>query len=240
MHTWRIAILTLLVLTVGTVTTFAAVSGAKDSPATARPVDGPSTGPSGQTGELTYLDDTGSDYAGGADEFGPYRLVPPGTKQIVREYPQDTEAREFSESHSRSDLPSSRLLVAPDDDWTESAFRALLRNGRVVEVSALWEGSGGISVSLLLMEVPDWALPLDTYLTFPDSLTTLAPAMIAGHYAILDGPNEDRQQGVPPPPPGGTVRIYFGGGELIVQSDVLPVAEVAELAADIVARIPEE
>lgn len=230
----RILVVGGLVLMLGTVTTVAAGLLDNQSKSIARPVAGSDVGPSGQTGQITYLDNTGEAYRGDAEEFGPFRLMPPGTKHLVREYPADTAPRDFRETYSRQSLPSSKLLVLPPAGWSESAFRTVLRNGIPIEASGLWASPDGRAVSFFVIDVPDWALPIDVYLGFPDSLTVKSMTTISTHPAIVEGPNERRSLKTPPPPPGGSVRVYVNGVQLILQSDDLEIEELTQVAKSVI------
>jgi hypothetical protein len=207
-----------------------------ESPATAKNVAGPPVGPSGQRGPLRYLENTGKEYDGHAKEFGPYRLIPAGTAYVLRDYPDDKEERSFNETKSKGGLPKLPLIIAnPSPGWKETGFSAATRNGRAIFTTSLWESADGKRAAVSIVEVQAWALPIDIYLTFDDSLTLVTPDAIHGFPAITEGPNPSRLGGTPPPPPGGTVRVYFGGGELILQSDNVPIGELKAIAESLLA-----
>lgn len=184
---------------------------AEDRPSWSKEVSGPGVGPAGQTGELHYLENPAKPYQGGARQFGPYRLLPPGTRYIERDYPADTAPREFTETADPSLFTGSELYIPPLAGYAEKSANAVLRNSTPILVQLSW-ASAEIALQVVVTAAPEWQMPLDVYLHFEDSPITVRSEMLSGHFAIVTEPTAG------PAPNVGSVRVWLGGREIFLSS----------------------
>lgn len=156
---------------------------------------------------------------------GPYRLLPPGTLPIVRTYPGDSGSRDFSETRDQRVIDASPLKnVAPPSGYVARSTRALLRSGQVIGLDAVWDASGGNTVTVSAGTAPEWRLPLDVYLYMPDSLLEVLPITIAGRPAIVEQPRAGPAANV------GHVRIWIDGIDVTLSSPTLDQNKLVALA----------
>lgn len=197
----------------------------RGGPSTAKEVAGPSVGPAGQTGELHYLENTARRYAGDAQDFGPFRLLPAGTQYIPRPLPTELTGKPTPHPVSLDELKASQLWVdAPEglelaqasgDEWL----------GKAINAQFLWRTADGKSVQATVSIVEDWQKPLDVYLVYPDSLLRVAPVMIDGHYAIVNEPSTG------PAPNVGYVSVFVNNKLLYLSSPDLDQKALQRYAA---------
>ncbi len=192
-----------------------------------REVEGPAVGPSGQTGELTWLENPAKPYAGGATAHGPYRLLPPGTLYIPRDYPGDTGSRTFGETSDTMTLTESSLHIEPVEGYKASSERGTTRGGTIISIDSVWAGPTGETILVSSARVPDWMLPLDVYLFPQDSILKVVSVSIAGRPAIVEQPVSG------PAPNVGHVRLWFDGSELVLRSPSVGQDRLVALAEEI-------
>ncbi|PFG74140.1 hypothetical protein A9A59_1349 [Tepidiforma thermophila] len=191
-------------------------------------VPGPERGPSGQTGQLTWLENPARPYAGGAEQVGPYRLLPPGTLYIERTYPGDTGARDFAETSSPDVLRRSALYFEPLPGFSVSSERGTVRDGQVIGIDSYWKNDAGDALIVSSAAVPDWMLPLDVYLYPTDSPLEVFTTTIAGRPAIVEQPSAG------PAPNVGYVRVWLEGQEIVLRSPSMGQDRLIDLAARLV------
>ncbi len=222
----------ILVIAIGaslSVAAFGAYASAQlgESPSQSKSVPGPAIGPSGQTGDLHYFENPAKEFDGTSEKFGPYRLLPLGTKFIPRAYPDDKAPRDFSETKDSVLLSASKAHVLRPTGFVETNLSGTLRNGAPIVLSATWI-SGKRTVTVASAPVQQWALPIDVYLHFPDSLIAVKPVMIGGWPGIVTRPTSGPVAGI------GSVQIWLDGIEVVFTSADLNRDEVTAIAEAVV------
>ena len=211
--------------------TFVIVAASSDGKSQLQEVPGPAVGPAGQTGELHYFEGTpATEYNGGAKEYGPYRLLPAGTKYIVRPFPEDKAPGAMTRTAGPSAVGASSLYIRPPDGFTLADGWVVAYDGFDHEASFTWTAPGA-TVWAAYAAVDDWRLPLDVYLYFNDSPLVVRPAMIGGYYAIVEEPRKG------PAPNVGKVELYVNGRALVLRSPDLGQDRLEAIAAEVAKSI---
>jgi hypothetical protein len=177
---------------------------------------------------VRYLENPAKPYTGGAESFGPYRLLPPGVLMPERSYPNAPTSRSFADTTDRTVFGSSNLYVTTPAGYTEKSVRAKLADGQLLDVDAVWERDGKI-IAVTMTKVDFASLPLDVPLYFPDSRLSIKTTSIGGRPALIEQPTAG------PAPNVGYVRVWLDGRELVLTSPNLRQDELANLAATLVA-----
>lgn len=202
--------------------------GGQESPSTAKRIPGPSVGPAGQTGPITYLENPATPFTGEAKSFGPFRLLPPGTKYIDRDGGFSPSPGDITSSNDIATVRASPLYVAPVPDAQEIELTEERLKGDPFRFTATW-ATGGKSIHLARVRYPDNQLPIDIYLHFPDSRVQVRPEMIAGKYAIVTEPASGPAANV------GDVAIWLDGSLLWLWSPHADHTELRNIAAQLAA-----
>ena len=190
-------------------------------------VPGPSVGPSGQTGDLHYLENPGTEYRGGAEEFGPFRLLPPGTKFIERAS-RGVPATSVEEVDRPAVWEDSDLVLSIPTEVQADRISATVVNGEsLAQLNyALSARDGGLTATV--MRVSDSSLPLDVYRPLADSPLEIVTTQRNGAYVVI----EQRRSG--PAPSSGYVSIYADGRLLTLYSQELGQDRLAEIGLQLV------
>jgi len=188
------------------------VSQGQDEPSRASRIPCPSVGPAGQTGEMTCFESRPTPYTSGATMFGPYRLLPAGTKFIERDYGAAPQASDFSEVNDSDAIRKSSLYIRPPLGVAETALRESTLKGTPLQVLSTWELDGKTVNVVVTVDRPEW-LPIDVYLHFPDSLIQVRAEMIAGKYAIVMEPATGPAKNI------GYVTVWLDGIEVSFSSE---------------------
>ena len=207
--------------------TAAAIVGNGDGPSSARQIAGPSVGPAGQTGDLHYLENPAKPWDGTSQQWGPYRLLPAGTRYIERPLPPDRAPHQAEQATDPSIWRSSPLAVQPPAGFTEKQGKAVLYDGQVGELWFTWVGSEG-TVNAGVGQLLDWRLPMDVYLYYDDSPLVIRPVKIEGFPAIIEEPRAG------PAPNVGRVEVAAKGKVFVLRSPDIGQDRLESIAAEIV------
>lgn len=191
-------------------------------------VDGPAVGPSGQTGQMTYLENPAVvEFDGSGELHGPYRLLPPGTKYVSREYSRAWDSADYVEASS-SDVLDLISWAQPPLEHSLASARGTLVDGEIATFDIVWRRDGGSTVTLSGGRLAPWRLPLDVYLHPADSAIQVRPIEVHGYPAIIVEPSSG------PAPNVGYLRIAFDGFDLAIQSPDLPHDQLVEVADNLI------
>ena len=190
----------------------AVAQNSNQGPSLAKEVSGPNIGPSGQTGELHYLENPGNEFSGGSTTFGPYRLLPPGTKFIPR-FAEGPPPKLIERTTEKRSWPDRTLDLEPPNGLQEKRATATVLDGaRVDSIEYVWT-DGTQEILVLSMLVSEEMLPLDVYLPFDDStLAIKTMRMSETTFAVIEQPRAG------PAPNVGYVSVYSLGRLLTFQS----------------------
>jgi hypothetical protein len=172
-----------------------------DNPSRAKEVAGPAVGPAGQTGELHYFENPGKEYAGGATMVGPYRVLPPGTKYISRDWPGPVPKTIEYSADPATWSQTALVLPEPAGFRQTSAQATILDGTRVATVDYVWSSAAG-QIHARVLVIPEARLPLDVYLTFDDSPIVNTVMKIEGGFAVAVA--SAQSPGPSPTPPAST------------------------------------
>jgi len=202
-------------------------AASQERPSGAKILERADRGPSGQPGPVNILGNPAKPYTGGAVEHGPYRLLPPGTKYIPREYPKDAPQEQPVVTLDASVRAGSSLYIAPLPGFTEVRGSATLHAGEVVLTEAEWSGPvGTVYVAARLLK--PWNLPLDVYLSYPDSALQVRVETISGYPAVILEPARG------PAPNVGYVQAAVDGELIHLSSPTTGQDTLRTLAAQII------
>ncbi len=200
-------------------------------PSQATEVSGPTIGPAGQSGELHYLENQAKDWDGTSTPFGPYRLLPPGTKFIERPFPEQEPAKGIEESSERARSQESALNVEPPSGFIEKTRSAMFVDGEVMSIGYVWT-SGSREIDASVDKVFPEQLPLDVYLTFDDSPFVVKPTQVGDHFVIVQqlrtGPSANQ----------GWVASYDDGVSISLHSPTDGEDALTAVLSDLLARTP--
>jgi hypothetical protein len=217
-------ILVVIIAGLGLAGMLSLVTAVQEGPSKSRQVAGPPVGPAGQTGTITYLENPARPYSGGAQNFGPYRLIPPGSQKPTRVNPSDNPVAISDESV----LQASSLYLHPLEGFAARRTSGVLSgSGEPIQVAQVWESEAG-TVAVVVNSVTPESQPIDVALHFDDSPIEVRPVEIAGQPAILTLPRTG------PAPNVGSVRVWLGSAELFLSSPDLDHDALTNLAAELV------
>jgi len=209
-----------------------AMAQGSGGPSQAREVAGPSVGPYGQQGELHYFENPAHEYSGGAKEFGPYRLLPAGTKYIPRPPKDPRPATSVEEVRDVARWKGTNLDVPAPKGFVERRAAATVIDGTTIDaVSFAWSSPSG-TIYAVVHSVAEDRLPLDVYLTFDDSPIEERPVMIAGYHAIVEQPRSG------PAPNVGYVAVYVAGRSIDLHSPDMGQDRLVQVAQELLSRTP--
>ncbi|MGE3075814.1 MAG: hypothetical protein AB7O30_14385 [Dehalococcoidia bacterium] len=194
----------------------------------------PSRGPSGQDSPATWLANPATAYSGGAEDFGPYRLLPPGTEYIRREYTDQNPATSITEATDVAVLRDSELYIPPLQGFDEVQIRGLMRDSEVLAVDQVWKSHDGALIYLSVGRIPSWMLPLDVYLYPDDSILQVFTTTIDGRPTVIEQPRNGPSANV------GYVRVWLNGQELALRSPSIDQVQLSEIAYNASKRKREE
>lgn len=204
------------------------VGGAQKDDSQATKVPCPSTGPNGQTGEMTCYEARPTPFKGKATAFGPYRLLPAGTAFIERDYGSPSDATAFRDITDEIEIRGWTEYLKPPAGFSEEGLSGRTQHGKPLQVWAVWT-NGTEVVDVVVTSHPEGTLPLDVYLYPPSSRLAIRAEIIEGLYAIVEEPTASPAPGV------GYVSIWLGDKEVSLHSTVADQKRLREIAA-IVAR----
>jgi hypothetical protein len=164
-------------------------------------------------------------FAGGEVEFGPYRLLPPGTKFIERDYGTPPAPDDFRDEDDPETLRAWPMYVPPPEGVRELSLAGQVVRGKPFQVRAEWERDGKV-VHAVMTDYPETLLPLDVYLHPAESRIMVKAEMIEGRFAIIQEPLAG------PAPNVGYVAIWLDGVELALRSPEFGHDTLRSLAAD--------
>lgn len=215
----------------GIVAVAATQAGGGHGPSDAKEVSGPSVGPAGQTGKLHYLENTARPYAGGAQDFGPFRLLPAGTQYIPRPLPTELADAPTPADADVSALQSSSLWLDPPRGFATSGAAGRTWLGKVDEARFVWRSPEGKTIRANVSSVHDWERPLDVYLVYSDSLISVLPEMISDHYAIVNQPAAGAAPNV------GYVTVFANNKILELSSPDLDQDYLKSIVSELIAQV---
>jgi hypothetical protein len=178
---------------------------------------------------MTCYESIPSPYTGGAKEFGPYRLLPPGTKFIERDYGNPPLTSDFADVTDQPRIRSWRTYVAPPEGVLERTLAGRSLRGEPLQILATWDVRGK-PVDVITTAYPSQLLPIDVYLHFPDSRISVTAETIGGRFAIVDQPSAG------PAPNVGYIAIWLDGFEVAFRSAEHDHKVLRSLAETVAAR----
>ena len=217
------------VILVGSTVAAVVIFSAEGDPSQANRIPCPAVGPAGQTGEMTCYESIPSPYAGGAKEFGPYRLLPPGTKFIERDYGIPPASSDFTEVADKTAIRNWRIYVAPPGGAVERTLAGRALRNDPLQVFSTWDVEGK-TVNVIATAYSGALLPIDVYLYFPSSRISVSAEMIGGRYVIVDQPTTG------PAPNVGYVAVWLDGFEIAFRSPEHDHKVLRALAEAIIAK----
>jgi hypothetical protein len=198
-------------------------------PSEAVEVPGPSVGPSGQTGELHYLENPGTEYQGGARQFGPFRLLPPGVAFIPRPF-QGEPATRLEKRSEPTFREGNELALQIPTNFTEKSASAMVVNGKEVRrIDYVFTSPEG-EVSASTTPVAESSLPLDVYQYFDDSPLENVLKQFGDIFVVIEQPKTG------PAPNVGYVNIYARGRLILLQSADVGQDRLLEIGLELAQR----
>ena len=189
----------------------------------------PDVGPSGQVGEMTCNEAPAGAGDGESPSFGPYRLLPPGTKFIERDYGPAPQPGDFEEVDNEAVVREWHTYTAPVEGATEESLTGRLLRGEPLQIFSTWRIDGH-PVTVIVTDYPGSFLPLDVYLHPDDSRVAVKPEQIGGRFAVVEEPASGPAANV------GYVSLWMGGYEVAFRSSELDHAALRQLAEAVAAR----
>jgi hypothetical protein len=122
-------------------------------------------------------------------------------------------------------------LPVPSGFSQAAATATVLDGARVSSVAYIWTGSAGrVSARVRLVDESD--LPLDVYLTFPDSPLVVAVQALDSGFVAIEQPRSGPAPGV------GYVNIYAEGRLILLESQDLRQDTLLSIGQELLQRSP--
>lgn len=159
-------------------------------------------------------------------EFGPYRVLPPGTAFIDRDYGPAPAPTDFVDTSDASAIEQWSAYVAPPNGVSQQSLSARTLKGVPLQVFATWSQNGA-RIDVVVTDYPDAMLPIDVYLHPSDSPIAVRTETLAGKPAVIEEPAAKPAAGV------GYVAIWLGDVELALRSPDVGQDVLREIASQV-------